>query len=39
MTADTPWTTRPYHRNWLMAKADALFDMYQSSVVNPKGGS
>ncbi len=38
MTADTPWTTRPYHRNWLMAKADALFDMYQSSAVNPKGG-
>ena len=22
MTADTPWTTRPYHRQWLMDQAD-----------------
>jgi sulfoquinovose isomerase len=37
-TADTPWTTRPYHRQWLMAKADSLFDLFQFNAVNPKGG-
>ncbi len=35
---DTPWTTRPYHRDWLMGKANALFDLYQANAVNPKGG-
>ena len=32
------WTTRPYHRNWLMSQADALFDFYQFSALNPGGG-
>ena len=36
--ADTPWTTRPYHRQWLMARADALFDLYQFNALNPNGG-
>lgn len=38
MTASTPWTSRSYHRAWLMAKANALFDMYQSNAINPAGG-
>lgn len=38
MTHDTPWTTRSYHRHWLMEKANALFDLFQSNAVNPKGG-
>ena len=38
MTADTPWTTRPYHRQWLMNQADRLFDLFQFNAVNPKGG-
>ena len=35
---DTNWTTRPYHRDWLMAKANALFDLFQHNAVNPQGG-
>jgi mannose/cellobiose epimerase-like protein (N-acyl-D-glucosamine 2-epimerase family) len=35
---DTPWTTRPAHRDWLMSKANALFDLFQHNAVNPKGG-
>ncbi len=35
---DTPWAARPYHRHWLMEKANALFDLYQSNAVNPRGG-
>ena len=38
MTADTPWTSRPYHRQWLMQQADRLFDLFQFNAVNPKGG-
>jgi sulfoquinovose isomerase len=38
MTQDTPWTTRAYHRHWLMDRANALFDMFQFNAVNPKGG-
>ena len=26
---DTPWTARPTHRDWLMGKANALFDLFQ----------
>ena len=25
MADGKPWTTRPYHRRWLMNQADALF--------------
>ena len=38
MSLGPNWTTRPYHRDWLMAKANALFDMFQNNAVNPKGG-
>ena len=38
MTADTAWTARPYHRQWLLDKANALFDMFQHNAVNPRGG-
>ena len=35
---DLTWTARPYHRDWLMAKANALFDLFQTNAVNPRGG-
>lgn len=35
---DTNWTTRPWHRHWLQARADNLFDLFQHNAVNPKGG-
>ena len=35
---DTNWTARPYHRDWLMGKANALFDLFQHNAVNPRGG-
>ena len=35
---DTHWTARPTHRDWLMSKANALFDLFQHNAVNPKGG-
>lgn len=34
----TPWARRPYHRHWLRAQADRLFDFFQHNSVNPKGG-
>ena len=38
MANATPWTARPYHRRWLMDRADALFELYQANAVNPRGG-
>ena len=35
---DTNWTTRPWHRDWLQARATALFDLFQNNAVNPGGG-
>ena len=32
------WQTRPYHRQWLMGQADALFDYFQQRAVFPGGG-
>ncbi|KQV28379.1 mannose-6-phosphate isomerase [Rhizobium sp. Root1203] len=32
------WTTRSYHRNWLLGQANALFDFFQHDSINPKGG-
>ncbi|MDQ0561337.1 mannose/cellobiose epimerase-like protein (N-acyl-D-glucosamine 2-epimerase family) [Rhizobium mesoamericanum] len=32
------WTTRAYHRNWLLAQANRLFDFFQHNSVNKKGG-
>jgi mannose/cellobiose epimerase-like protein (N-acyl-D-glucosamine 2-epimerase family) len=33
-----PWSARPYHRKWLLAQADGLFDFFQGPAINPKGG-
>jgi sulfoquinovose isomerase len=35
---NTNWTARPFHRDWLKARANALFDLFQHNAVNPKGG-
>jgi sulfoquinovose isomerase len=34
----TSWRTTPYHRQWLLKQADALFDFFQYTSLNPKGG-
>ena len=35
---DTPWLTRPYHRQWLRDQAEALFAFYGNRSFNPAGG-
>ena len=35
---DTNWTARPWHRDWLQSRANALFDLFQHNAVNPAGG-
>src|SRR6478609_4927386 len=32
------WSTRDYHRRWLLDQANGLFDFFQYRGVNPKGG-
>ncbi|MGV4795030.1 AGE family epimerase/isomerase [Rhizobium sp. F40D2] len=32
------WTSRAYHRDWLLNQANSLFDFFQRNSVNPKGG-
>ena len=32
------WRTRPYHRDWLIAAANGLFDFYQYRSVHAGGG-
>jgi mannose/cellobiose epimerase-like protein (N-acyl-D-glucosamine 2-epimerase family) len=32
------WSTRAYHRRWLLDQADGLFDFFQHHALNPKGG-
>ena len=32
------WRTRPYHRHWLMAQANNLFDYFQTRAVHAGGG-
>ncbi len=34
----TAWRTSPYHRQWLLQQADSLFDFFQYTSLNPKGG-
>jgi len=34
----TRWTTRPTHRRWLEARADALWDQFQLTSIDPAGG-
>ncbi|SMC60330.1 AGE family epimerase/isomerase [Rhizobium sp. RU36D] len=36
--ATTAWSERSYHRHWLLAQADSLFDVFQFNSINPKGG-
>ncbi|MDR6951195.1 mannose/cellobiose epimerase-like protein (N-acyl-D-glucosamine 2-epimerase family) [Ancylobacter sp. 3268] len=44
MTNDTKspslqkWTERAYHRAWLLAQANGLFEFFQHNSINPKGG-
>lgn len=32
------WQARPYHRQWLMRQAEALFDYFQARAVHAPGG-
>lgn len=38
MNQSSFWTTRTYHRKWLLDQADALLDLFQHNSVNPNGG-
>ena len=37
-TNSSPWTSRPFHRQWLMRQANNLFDFFEAQSINPKGG-
>ena len=37
-TITNSWRNRPYHRQWLLAEANKLFDFFQNRAFNPKGG-
>jgi len=37
-THSSPWRTRAYHRQWLLEQANGLFDFFQYTSINPKGG-
>jgi mannose/cellobiose epimerase-like protein (N-acyl-D-glucosamine 2-epimerase family) len=32
------WSTRPFHRQWLMRQANDLFDFFEGASINPAGG-
>ncbi|WFU07616.1 AGE family epimerase/isomerase [Rhizobium sp. CB3090] len=32
------WSSRAYHRRWLLDQASGLFDFFQYRAINPKGG-
>jgi sulfoquinovose isomerase len=34
----TRWTTRPAHRRWLESRAEALWDQFQFTSIDPAGG-
>ena len=36
--ADRKWTTRPYHRLWLIRQANSLLDFFQPHSIDPAGG-
>lgn len=38
MGQDRFWINRPYHRKWLLDRADALLDLFQHNSVNSNGG-
>lgn len=37
-TNSSPWSGRPFHRQYLMRQANNLFDFFQAASLNPKGG-
>jgi sulfoquinovose isomerase len=37
-TNSTPWSVRPFHRQYLMRQANNLFDFFVQASLNPKGG-
>ncbi|MGV8856809.1 MAG: AGE family epimerase/isomerase [Devosia sp.] len=37
-TNSGPWSNRPFHRQYLMAQANNLFDFFEAPSLNPKGG-
>jgi len=37
-TNASQWSTRPFHRQWLMRQANNLFDFFQRASLNRKGG-
>ena len=37
-TNSSPWSARPFHRQFLMRQANRLFDFFQKGSINAKGG-
>ncbi|MBU1304594.1 MAG: AGE family epimerase/isomerase [Alphaproteobacteria bacterium] len=37
-TNSGPWSNRPFHRQYLMAQANKLYDFFEGPSLNPKGG-
>ena len=37
-TNSSSWTSRPFHRQYLMRQANNLFDFFQAPSINPQGG-
>jgi mannose/cellobiose epimerase-like protein (N-acyl-D-glucosamine 2-epimerase family) len=37
-TNSSPWSARPFHRQFLARQANRLFDFFQKASINPKGG-
>ena len=37
-TNSSPWSARPFHRQYLMRQANNLFDFFEAPSINPKGG-
>lgn len=37
-TNSSPWSQRPFHRQYLMRQSNNLFDFFQAASINKKGG-
>jgi sulfoquinovose isomerase len=37
-TNSSLWSSRPFHRQYLMRQANDLFDFFEAASINPKGG-
>ena len=37
-TNSSLWSSRPFHRQYLMRQANNLFDFFEAASINPKGG-